>query len=77
MKGRNWKNRLDPVQALVYRELLRSREWTPGAGWNYGGRAQTVRILDSLVKSGYATKEPFVHRGSRGPLEDFKYRPVF
>jgi hypothetical protein len=76
MKERNSKNRLDPLQALVYRELFRSREWTPGAGWNYGSRAQTVRILDSLVRSGYATKEPFVQRDSHGPHEDFKYRPV-
>jgi hypothetical protein len=76
MKERNSKNRLDPLQALVYRELFRSREWTPGAGWNYGSRAQTVRILDSLVRSGYATKEPFVPHDSRGPHEDFKYRPV-
>src|SRR5215471_20973169 len=48
VKGRNRKNRLDPVQTLVYRELLRNREWTPGAGRKYGSRAQTIRILDSL-----------------------------
>jgi hypothetical protein len=52
MRGRNRKNRLDPVQALVYRELLRSREWTPYTGWNYGSRAQTIQILGGLVVAG-------------------------
>ena len=76
MRAKNWNNRLDPVQELVYRELLRSREWTPGTRWNYGSRAQTIRMLDSLVRDGYAIKEPFVHRDSRGPHEAFKYRPA-
>jgi hypothetical protein len=30
--------------------------WYPGAGWIWGNRSTTVRLLDSLVRRGLATR---------------------
>jgi hypothetical protein len=54
------------MRALGHRQLsvlrtLAQRNggvWYPGCGWTYGTLTNTAKILDSLVKRGYATMTP-------------------
>lgn len=47
--------------------------WYPGAGWVWTNMSTTVRLLDSLVKRGLATKE--IRRYERIP-EDYPYYEI-
>lgn len=44
------------VQALRCLAEFNNGTWYPGAGWEWGNTSTTVRLLDSLVKRGLATK---------------------
>lgn len=47
--------------------------WYPGAGWIWTNVSTTVRLLDSLVKRGLATKE--IRRYERVP-EDYPFYEI-
>lgn len=41
--------------------------WYPGAGWVWSNRSTTVRLLDSLVRRGLATRVEKTDRRTRDP----------
>jgi hypothetical protein len=44
-------------QRLAYKALLEHGSWYPGCDWILSNRSATIRLLDSLVRRGYASKE--------------------
>lgn len=47
--------------------------WYPGAGWVWANVSTTVRLLDSLVRRGLATKEIRQHRRTKN---DYPYYTI-
>lgn len=54
-------------QRWALRSLAEHNEgtWYPGAGWVWSNRSTTVRLLDSLVRRGLATRVERTHRRTR------------
>lgn len=61
------------VQALRCLADHNNGTWYPDAGWVWGNTSTTVRLLDSLVKRGLATKE--MRRYKRIP-EDYPFYEI-
>lgn len=51
------------VQREVLSILIDRKEWSRKSGWNWNGATGTARIMDSLVKRGFVSREPRVVRG--------------
>lgn len=71
---------LGKVQALILESLRSHKRWHPGCGWIWGTYSETVRLLDSLVKRGLATKHETTYTyasvwGNRGGKR-IEYRPI-
>lgn len=56
-------------QAYALKCLAEHNEgtWHPGAGWVWTNRSTTVRLLDSLVRRGFATRVEKINRRTREP----------
>lgn len=53
------------VRVLQMLDRYNAGTWYPGAGWVWTNTSTTVRLLDSLVRRGLATKETRQHRRTR------------
>lgn len=60
-------------QALRCLAEFNNGTWHPGAGWVWNNTSTTVRLLDSLVRRGLATKE--MRRYGHIP-EDYPYYEI-
>lgn len=52
--------RLGKTQLAVLRALRDHKTWHCngyGCGWTWSNKSETIRIMDSLVKAGFATKD--------------------
>lgn len=49
--------KLGPTQQSIYQSLIRHGDWYPGCGWIWTNRSMTIRLLESLVRRGFAIKE--------------------
>lgn len=58
------------IQQEVYAALKRHGSWAPGCGWLWDTYSGTRRVLDSLVRRGYATST----KGQGG--DKILYRPI-
>jgi hypothetical protein len=56
--------RLGIQQRTVLRSLIDHGSWTRGCGWKYGTPSQTIALLESLEKRGYALR---LTAGRRSP----------
>lgn len=50
-------SKLGSTQQSIYQSLVRHGDWYPGCGWIWTNRSMTIRLLESLVRRGFATKE--------------------
>jgi predicted nucleic acid-binding Zn-ribbon protein len=71
--------KLGKIQQSVYESLKRHGSWSLGCGWIWDTPSNTMRIMDSLVRAGYAitatNKRPHPG-GDRYPGERTVYRPT-
>lgn len=72
------QRKLGEVQEGVLRALREHRVFYAGCGWTWENYSTTVRVLDSLVKRGLATRieRPTLGPGVRGTYTQVEYRPV-
>jgi hypothetical protein len=69
------KPRITERQSFVLDALRRHGHYNKlGCGWTYGTHTETVRVLEALVKKGYATREEKTDTRTREPYDE--YRPV-
>jgi hypothetical protein len=66
------------TQKAISDALVRHGRWSPGCGWIWTGHRTTVKLLDSLVIRGLATKEErkYIHPLFKEERTYVEYRPV-
>ena len=52
--------KLGHVQKSVLESLINRKRWYPGCGWVWDNNYGTRKILNSLVKRGYAKIDTFI-----------------
>ena len=69
--------RLGKNQEAVLKALHNHGSWSPGCGWIWGTRSDTIKIMESLVKHGLVTAADEERRGfypGAAPYRERVYR---
>jgi hypothetical protein len=68
--------KLGKVQQNVYESLKRHGSWSLGCGWVWDTPSNTMRVMDSLVRAGYARTTRSILGTHRYPGTRMVYHPV-